>query len=245
MNVLRLTLEGDLTSFRYPLTMVGRQLSYDMPPPTTIYGHVCSALGEWVDPRSFQFAYTFTFAARFDDLEHVHALKITSGKLPNTTLPKSVEGEINPHRRELLFRPRLTLYLTRPDWLDAFRSPAYPVVLGRSQDLCAYTDVRVVTLRQQPRAYFEHTLIPFEYPLKFPQGIVVNMPKWLDPAKNRAPRFARYVVLRQRVAADDERLIAFGTPPDSFWVDPDSPSDDQGRQRALVFHQWEETDVNA
>ncbi|MCS7087743.1 MAG: CRISPR-associated protein Cas5, partial [Thermoflexales bacterium] len=199
MEVLRVILEGEVTSFRYPFTMVGRQLSFLMPPPATIYGHVCSALGEWVDPRSFRFAYTFSSAATFDDLEHIHVVSASSGKLPGTDLPKALEGNINPFRRQLLFRPRLVLYLTRPDWREAFLHPAYPVVLGRSQDLCTYTEVRVVRLEQRERGYFEHTLLPFEYPLKLPQGIVLNMPKWLDVHRNRAPQFARYTLVNRRV----------------------------------------------
>lgn len=142
MEVLRVTLEGEVTSFRYPLTMVGRQLSFPMPPPATIYGHVCSALGMWVDPRSFRFAYRFSFTASFDDLEHIHVLSASGGKLLNSEAPKALEGNINPFRRQLLFRPRLVLYLTRPDWREAFLHPAYPVVLGRSQDLCTYRGAR-------------------------------------------------------------------------------------------------------
>ena len=50
MRVLKVTLEGITTSFRYPHFMVNVQPSYRMPPPATIYGHICSALGEWVSP---------------------------------------------------------------------------------------------------------------------------------------------------------------------------------------------------
>lgn len=242
MEVLRVTLEGEVTSFRYPLTMVGRQLSFPMPPPATIYGHVCSALGMWVDPRSFRFAYRFSFTASFDDLEHIHVLSASGGKLPNSEAPKVLEGNINPFRRQLLFRPRLVLYLTRPDWREAFLHPAYPVVLGRSQDLCTYTEVRVVRLEERAQGYFEHTLLPFEYPLKVPQGLVMNMPKWLDVQRNRAPRFARYTLVNRRVPTDDPRIVIIGEAPTSFWVDPESPADEAGRQRVLVFHDW--SDVN-
>jgi len=236
MRVLKVSLEGDITSFRYPLFMVGVQLSYEMPPPATIYGHICSALGEWLDdPAGVQFAYRFTYEAKLQDLEHIHVLSPSSGKLAKgSSLRKVLEGNVQPFKRELLYRPRLTLYLNHPEWEPAFRSPRYPVVLGRSQDLCMYTDVRVIELAQQERAYFEHTLIPFDYPLKLPQGIVVHMPRFLDYRQNRYPTFARYVVLKQRVFTDDERIIYFGQRPDYFWVDPTSPEID-GARMGLIF----------
>lgn len=235
MRVLKITLEGITTSFRYPNFMLGVQPSYDMPPPATIYGHICSALGEWVDPHGIQFAYHFTYARKLRDLEHVHVLAPSGGKLPGTKIPKVLEGNINPFWREVLFQPRLTLYLNRPEWEHAFRSPQYPVVLGRSQDLCGYTDVRVIELIERPAAYFEHTLIPFDHPWKTARGVVVTMPRLLDYAGNRRPVFARYIVLRQRIASDDDSALYFGQPPDSYWTDPESP-EIHGRQLGLIFH---------
>ncbi len=234
MRVLKITLEGITASFRYPNFMLGVQPSYDMPPPATIYGHVCSALGQWVDPAGIQFAYRFTYERKLEDLEHVHVVAPSGGKLPGTRLPKALEGNVNPFRRELLFQPRLTLYLNRPEWAAAFLSPPYPVVLGRSQDLCTYTDVRVIELVEREAAYFEHTLIPFDHPSKTPQGVIVTMPRFVDYRNNRRPTFARYIVLRQRVASDDPGWLHFGEPPATYWVDPESP-DFKGRQLGLIF----------
>lgn len=237
MQVLKITLEGVTTSFRYPLFMLGVQPTFEMPPPATIYGHICSALGDWADPRGVQFAYRFTFERKLMDLEHVHVLGPAGGKMPGTSLPKVLEGNINPFQREILFQPRLTLYVNKPEWESAFLSPRYVVTLGRSQDLCAYTSVRVMALEARPSAYFEHTLIPFEHPLKPPQGVVLQMPRFLDYENKRRPAFGRYVMLKQRVMSDDERMLSFGKPPDSFWVDPESPEVD-GRQLGLIFHSF-------
>ena len=237
MRVLKVTLEGVITSFRYPNFMLGVQPTYDMPPPATIYGHICSAVGDWVSPEGLQFAYHFTHAGKLLDLEHIHVLAPSSGKLPGAQLPKVLEGNINPFRRGLLFQPRLTLYINRPEWESAFRSPHYPVVIGRSQDLCSYTDVRVVELVQRPKAYFEHTLIPFEHPWRPTQGVVVTMPRWLDYSKNRQPTFARYIVLRQRVMSDDALAMLFGAAPAEHWIDPESP-EFHGAQMGLIFHSF-------
>lgn len=235
MRVLKITLEGVTTSFRYPLFMLGVQPTFEMPPPATIYGHVCSALGEWVSPQDVQFAYRFTFDRKLHDLEHVHVLAPAGGKLPGTQHPKVLEGNVNPFQREILFQPRLTLYLNKPEWEPAFRSPRYAVALGRSQDLCAYTDVRVIELDAREVVYFEHTLIPFDHPLKPPQGVVVQMPRFLNYEHKRSPTFARYIMLRQRVMSDDERMLSFGEPPASYWADVDSPEVNE-RHLGLIWH---------
>jgi CRISPR-associated protein Cas5t len=139
MRVLKVVAEGLTTSFRYPHFMQEIHPSFQMPPPATIYGHVASALGEWFDPSGVQFAYHFTYEGSCKDLEHTIVLTPGVGYLPGSKIPKVLEGNVTPFTRELLFRPRLTLYLNRPEWESAFRSPHYVVTLGRSQDLFTYT----------------------------------------------------------------------------------------------------------
>ena len=195
MRVLKITAEGLTTSFRYPHFMQQIHPTFQMPPPATIYGHICSALGEWVDPVGVKFAYHFTFEGTTTDIEHIILLKraASTAKLPGTRIPKVLEGNVNPFERHLLFHPRLVLYLNRPEWEEAFHSPRYAVVLGRSQDLFTYTDVSVVELRQADSAYFEHTLAPHEIALRTRRGTAVLMPRFLDYANGRRPIFSRYV----------------------------------------------------
>ncbi len=235
MRVLKIVAEGLTTSFRYPHFMQGVQPSFEMPPPATIYGHICSALGEWVSPEGIEFAYHFTHQGSFDDVEHIHVVVGSTGKVPGTSWPKALEGVVNPFKRTLLFKPRLVLYLNRPEWEPAFRSPRYAVVLGRSQDLFTYTSVGIVELVRAKRAYFEHTLAPYPMALQAGQGYVVLMPRYLDYARGRAPTFARYLVLNRRVYSDQLWRFA-NLPADAeFWVDPTSPEVD-GAHLGLAFH---------
>lgn len=234
MEVLKIVAEGVTTSFRYPHFMQSVQPTYEMPPPATIYGHICSALGEWVTPEGVQFAYHFTYQARFDDVEHTHVLVPAGGKLPESRIPKALEGQVNPFKRIILFRPRLILYLNRPEWEPYFRSPRYAVVLGRSQDLFAYTQVGIVRLETSDRAYFEHTLAPYRMALQTGRGYVILMPRFLDYHRGRTPTFARYVVLHRRVYSDE--LIRFeGMEKETFWVDPTSPQE-KGAHLGVFFH---------
>jgi len=225
MRVLKVVAEGLTTSFRYPHFMQGVHPSYPMPPPATIYGHISSALGEWFDPAGVRFAYRFTHAGEVRDKEHIIVLSPASGKLPETGIPKVLEGNVNPFERHLLFQPRLTLYINRPEWEPAFRSPRYAVVLGRSQDLFTYTEVKVVELKQAERAYFQNTLVPHEMALQIGRGLTVLMPRFLDYGDNRQPSFAQYVVVNERVVLPNDEVprfehLRYGP----YWVDPTAPT---------------------
>ena len=79
MHVLKVVAEGLTTSFRYPHFMQQVHPTYEMPPPSTIYGHIASALGKWFDPTGVEFAYRFTFTAKVNDVEHVILLSPKGG----------------------------------------------------------------------------------------------------------------------------------------------------------------------
>jgi CRISPR-associated protein Cas5t len=235
MHVLKVEAEGLTTSFRYPHFMQQIHPSFQMPPPATIYGHICSALGEWFNPSGVQFAYHFTHQGQVKDIEHIIVLSPSSGYLPGTRIPKVLQGNVNPFERELLFQPRLTLYVNRPDWESAFRSPCYAVVLGRSQDLFTYTHVAVVELEQADRAYFEHTLAPHEMALQTGRGVTVLMPRYLDYTRGRTPTFERYVVIEERVYLPREDIYQFShLSYGPYWIDPTTP-EVKGAHMGLVF----------
>lgn len=235
MRVLKVVAEGLTTSFRYPHFMQQIHPTFHMPPPATIYGHICSALGEWFDPTGVQFAYHFTHEGEFTDLEHIIVLSSSGGNLPDTKIPKVLEGNVNPFERRILFRPRLTLYMNQPEWEPAFRSPHYPVVLGRSQDLFTYTHVSVIELQQAEQAYFEHTLAPHEMALQTMRGIAITLPRYLDYTHRRFPTFDRYVIIRERVHLPGVDGYRFSNQPYvPYWIDPASPVD-KGAHLGLAF----------
>jgi len=235
MRVLKIVAEGLTTSFRYPHFMQQIHPSFPMPPPATIYGHICSALGEWVDPTGLQFAYHFTHQGKVIDMEHIIVLSGATGKLPGTKIAKVLEGNVNPFERELFFQPRLILYINRPEWEAAFRSPRYAVVLGRSQDLFTYTQISTVELQQAEQAYFEHTLAPHAMALQFGRGIAITMPRYLDYEQERMPSFGQYVMLQSRVTLPNTEKMQFSQLTyGPYWVDPTSPERD-GLRLGLPF----------
>jgi CRISPR-associated protein Cas5t len=245
-RVARIRIEAPVTSFRYPHFLIGRQPTFEMPPPSTIYGHVASALGELPEPGSFEFGYHFEFVSKGADLEHQHI--ITAGgqafEAEGKKWRASVQATVQPHLREFLFRPRLTLYLDPPELEAAFRAPRFCVILGRSQDLAAIVGVEEVELEEAEGAYLEHTLLPFSYRELVGFGVTVMMPRYIAPPPARQPYFERFIVLRERVYGGKveggeglgaRRLLAREGGRGRWWVDP-STAKAYGVQRGVVFH---------
>lgn len=237
-QALKVVAEGMITSFRYPHFMVQKHLTYEMPPPATLYGHICSAVGDWIDPHGLDFAFNFTYEAKVFDYEYIHTTEGTGEK-----------DKVVPLNRELLFRPRLVLYINRIDLLQFFRRPRYTVVLGRSQDLFSYTSVEVVPLEQADRAYYENTLLPYSYATRVSRGVVVNMPRFVDYSQHRQANFARYLLLQGKVvfspvAKERTDTIAYvenGHRP--HIIDP-SIRDRKGNALGLAWHSFVEDDYD-
>jgi CRISPR-associated protein Cas5t len=246
MQVLRVQLEAPICSFRYPHFLVGRQLSFDMPPPATIYGHVASVLGEFPDPRSFRFAYWFSTTGKGEDLENQHII-VPGGSRPfsvdGAAFPSSTSATIQPTRRQFLFGCRMTLYIDGIDFADAFRSPRFAVVLGRSQDLAAYSKVEVVDLVSADSGYYEETILPAEFRRRTARGVTVLMPRYVAPPPFRQAFFERYIMLRERIYDGQDadlgsrRMLRIAGEANETIVDLDSP-EWRGAHRALVFHSF-------
>jgi len=257
MRAVKVVVDGITTSFRYPYFVVGRHPSFPLPPPSTIYGHIASALGYLPEPRELKFAYSFRCEGAGDDVETLHIIyEVVAGrKLRNDRagggLHPNVVAQMGPIRRELLLFPHLELYITASDNLlsaveAAMRCPKYPVVLGRTQDLCSYRSVDVVALHRSQRAYYEGALLPWEYRLRTTAGIMMRMPRFVDPANRAKVLWGQYLalegfaVLEEGVPAGPGRVSTLPGNEEE-WVDPTS-IDRAGRLRAVVWQTFAEQD---
>lgn len=228
MQVLKIEMEGLTASFRYAHFMIGRQPSYPMPPPATIYGHICSAVGDFVDPTDLRFAYTFTADGRGDDLEYLHLATVRPARArADWPYVQNLEVTANVWLREVLLHPHLTLYLACADvgrYYRAFREPSYAVVLGRSQDLMAYRTVEVVDLPEAPAAYFASTLLPWRHHEWARGGVGVLMPRFIDPIDRARVTWQRYVVLAGRIRWPEHKADTAPTAAtERVSVDPAAP----------------------
>jgi CRISPR-associated protein Cas5t len=227
MQVLKIVAEGLVTSFRYPHFIQGVHPTFEMPPPATIYGYVCSAVGELVPPTAARFAYHFMYNVKFEDYEHLHFF----GKEP----------KMNPFRRELLFKPRLTLYLDNVDWESAFQSPRYAVGLGRAQDLMTINEVRIIDLVESKRRFYSGTLLTLhDAALIGGPTFAVTMPRYID--EQRRPIWGQYAILpdssKPHIYPQPDALPLGDTV--ETWVDPSAKHPyEQELHRAVVWHTWQ------
>jgi CRISPR-associated protein Cas5t len=244
MRVLKIELEGVTTSFRYPHFLVGRQPTFAMPPPATIYGHIASALGEYPDPDSFRFAYTFTHGGTVDDYEHTWLIKVDRSAR-GWAHPANISANMNPTLRQIFYAPSLTLYLETSDleaYRQAFLEPRYPVLLGRSQDLASYKNVQIIELEDTETGYYEHTILPWSYRPFVQVGQGVLMPRLIRPEARRDVTWARYVTLEHRVfhpktgeQNPPNQVMTVTNPKQTVQTDPTSPTHRE-RKRILVWH---------
>ncbi|MGW1044997.1 CRISPR-associated protein Cas5 [Streptomyces sp. NPDC002547] len=126
VTALEATFTAPVASFRNPLYS-GVQVQLPCPPPSTVGGMLAAAAGGWQRiPETFRFAMAFHACGRGVDLETYHPLD-AKGR-PTTPVPKD---------REFLAFITLTVWITdQPTrWRSILRRPAWPLRLGRSQDL--------------------------------------------------------------------------------------------------------------
>lgn len=244
MRVGRVVVEAPVASFRYPHFLIGRQASFNMPPPSTIYGLLCSAAGEWLDIADLKFAYRFQFRARGNDLEHQHIIAPGKGKFEVDGLKyqTNVRGTIQPYWRDFLFDCRLTLYLDPPELAEYLRKPVFAISLGRSQDLARIVNVEMTELKLERAAYFENTLLPFSMRTQTGLGYTVLMPRYISPPPLREPEFERYIVLHDRLYAGEVDsglpcLMRYQDQLPEWLVDPDTKPV-HGVNQGVIFHSF-------
>jgi CRISPR-associated protein Cas5t len=228
MPVLKATWQGVMCSFRYPHFMAGRQPSYPVPPPSTLYGLLCAATGGYFDPRRLRFAYAFSHAGRTDDLEHQHLTERLSGqrRAELAGQPANLEANVNPVPREVFLFPSLDLYLEGGPveaLAVALRAPRYTPTLGRSQDVGSFVRVVWQDLDEADEAYVMGTLTPRG--LASHPSQTLSMPRFIPPWDRTQAAFATYDVVLRPAEVRGDRMA----------IDPEAPRHLGGRPRAVPW----------
>lgn len=249
VKALKIRCEAITTSFRYPRVQAGSLKTFEMPPPATIYGHLACVIGDWFDPDGLEFAYSFEHEGKGADMETRQPIERGSGKTTKAkrgwNFPVNVECEPNPQVREFLFRPKMTLYLTGSDsqlehFGEAFLSPRFSYVIGRSQDLASCRWVRNVELQRSSDAVFSHTLLPYDWRPWVLPGTSVMMPEVIDYRRDRQARHSRYLQITSpslRVYPLTEDVMSRDRLPETFLVDEEETREfaDRVLPRGLHF----------
>mgnify|MGYP001773227946 CR=1 FL=1 len=168
MKVLRVKITSIVSSFRHHLFIAGVQPTLEVPPPSTVLGVISSVAGRIVKPGEICFGYVFLYRDKSEDLELIYEL----------SLKKKFEAKSNVIKREFLTFPELYLYTTNFELERFFKSPEFPVLLGRTQELAKIDEIKTIELVKSSPVRFGHTVVPFDF--KGVAGPLVSMPLYFD-----------------------------------------------------------------
>jgi CRISPR-associated protein Cas5t len=164
MQLLRVGLSGWTASFRYPAFISGFQPTLPVPPLSTIYGILSAAKGDYVRPADTAVGYVFQSHGKGVDLETIYELE-----------DRPLRAKSNVVKREILFEPRLFLYLTDLSLAESFERPRYPLLLGRSTELAMVSPrPQAVELEERRGARLGGSLFPF--PMEGVYGPIQALP---------------------------------------------------------------------
>lgn len=172
MKLYRVLITAGTASFRYPNFISSNQLSIKAIPYSTIAGLVASATGndKLID---FKFSYVFRYQSSYVDLETIYKFE----KKNNSVNNKNVVQDPT-FKREILYDCFLTLYFENENIANAFKSPVFQLLLGRSGDLARVVEVKEVEVVKSNKAILNGTIVPFnEYKSS---GEIYAMPKYFD-----------------------------------------------------------------
>jgi len=164
LQALRLDVEGDFNSFRVG-HLLQYQRTYLFPPKPTLIGLLGAALGleDWQLTSLYEDVWASVILCQRHgfarDLWGITKIK-TSGKTEHAVVVREM---LHCPSYRIFFAPK-SCSVKLPDMKAAFANPAYPLALGRSDELVVIKTCGVSDLQPASRgAWFRHTVLPFDY----------------------------------------------------------------------------------
>lgn len=175
MQVARIQIQGWTASFRYPAFISGFQPTLPVPPLSTIYGLLSAAKGQLVTPSETKVGFVFLSETKAIDLETIYELHDTP-----------LRANTNVVKREFLYNPQLYLYVEDTSFLEYFRTPYYPLLLGRSTELAMVVKSALFELEERDDSRVGGSVFPFDTKLGL-SGTIQALPTHFN---NEIPRRA-------------------------------------------------------
>lgn len=172
MKLYRVLITAQTASFRYPNFISSNQLSIKAVPYSTIAGLVASATGndKLID---FRFSYIFRYQSLYEDMETTYRFKQEGKSVSNINDKQPAQ-----YKREILYDCYLTLYFENRDIANAFKSPIFQLLLGRSGDLARVVEVKEIEVKHSEKVMLNGTIVPFNAYKS--SGEIYAMPKYFD-----------------------------------------------------------------
>jgi len=171
MKMYKIILKSKTSFFRNDITSTSYQESFNCPPPSTIYGLIASAYGEYC--YDIDVGYIFEYEAKHIAYELIlqknskyrklYEKYINDNRFDRNDILRGCMGT-QPIKREILFNCTLTLYIDKERIAESFLNPYYSLLLGRSEDLAKIAGkLREIELIDAKQPFnFGKTIIPFK-----------------------------------------------------------------------------------
>lgn len=159
---LEVQFEGWTSTPRMPFILSGNAICMAVPSYSLLLGLIGCCHGRLISPEEVRIGYKYSFDGTAEDIETRRRLVYDGKRIkPNT---KGADA----YRREFHVKPRLTLWLNRPDWLENFKYPKGAPSLGRSQDLLKIISgsVRLIEAEPVTSGKINGCLIPLQSQIK-------------------------------------------------------------------------------
>jgi len=156
MEAYRIVLTSWTASFRCPNIISGTQLSLEAPPISTIYGLLSAAAGRYVVPEESGIAYCYRHIGQAFDLETIYKVELNGKGRPSRKPTADIV------RRQVFFDNILILYIDNYEIAKTFKTPAFPLLLGRSGDLASVERIDKVILRKKMGLNIAGTVFPLK-----------------------------------------------------------------------------------
>lgn len=179
MELYTIDIRSWTASFRYPNLISGIQPTLEVPPLSTVLGLINAAAGHYIEHTELSIGYYFEFQGKAMDLETIYMIDSNKGK-PNNS------AKSNVIKREFLFENLLRIYTSNEAIVNYLKSPVYPLVLGRMNDLAS---VDISGIQKKELQEIENAdkisgqLIPFKN--NHLPGVIQALPKYFS---NTIPR---------------------------------------------------------
>lgn len=177
MELYRIKITSWTASFRYPNIISGYQPTLDVPPLSTVLGLVNACAGHYIEYKSLNIGYYFSYKAKGKDLETIYQVGFDKG-----APTKQVKS--NVLTREFLYDCTLYLYVEDKELADYFAAPVFQILLGRSSDLATIEEIEHKDFPLTNEAeYIRGQIIPFLG--NYLPGIIQALPQYFS---NSIPR---------------------------------------------------------
>lgn len=179
MELYTIDIRSWTASFRYPNLISGIQPTLEVPPISSVLGLINAAAGRYLEHKELSIGYYFEFQGKAMDLETIYMIDTNKGR-PNNS------AKSNVIKREFLFDNLLRIYTSDENIANYLKSPFYPLVLRRMNDLASVnvSEIRKTELKEVENAdKIKGQIIPFKN--NYLPGVIQALPKYFS---NTIPR---------------------------------------------------------